>query len=210
MSEVSPLITFFKTSLILCGVILIMCGTVLSLFYAYVAYQLIMNPEDVEIVKYIESVFLAEYDTENLIYGTFDGKRVLLKMSGQGKAFGMILLILLGVGIFSITARVLVEGGASILRVFTSPFLHEYSRKVKQAKLQNAQQANAQKLTPEQQKQRQQQQRARQQQAQQQKQSQQEKPQVEEQAVEEEPDVVNPSERSGPSSKQHFYNNKPS
>lgn len=135
-SDRDRLIGFFKNALIICGVALIITGSFLALFFAYLAYQLFINPEDLEIIQYIEGVFLSGYDRSYLVYGEMNGRPVAIKMSEQGKTFGAMLLIVLGLGIFSLTARVLIEGGSSILRVFTSPFLHEYGKKLKAAKQQ--------------------------------------------------------------------------
>ncbi|MCB9979765.1 MAG: hypothetical protein H6863_01325 [Rhodospirillales bacterium] len=109
----------FKFILLLIALVLIGTGASLGLFYAYLVYQVFTNPGEVGLVSYLQTLLAQNGLGSNLLSGNIDGHPISLEISNAAVTFAVIFLGLIGLQIFAIVARTLIEGGAAIFRIFT-------------------------------------------------------------------------------------------
>ena len=110
-----------KPFLVIVGVILIGAGVALSLFYAHIIYQVFHAPEDVKIITYLKETVEQSSYGDDLLTGRIGDQPVQLEVSDSAVIMVTIMLALIGLSIFAMVARMLIEGGAAILKIYTLP-----------------------------------------------------------------------------------------
>jgi hypothetical protein len=112
--------------------VLICAGSAMGLFFVYMIYKVLTSPEDVKIVAYINQ-YIGEGGKglgEKILSGIVEGQQVAINISDTGMLISLIFLLLLALSAFSAVARMLIEGGAAIFKIYTRPLRYEIQDKV--------------------------------------------------------------------------------
>lgn len=122
-----------KPFLLTVATILICTGAAMGLFFIYMIYQVVMSPEDVKLIAYINEFVGEEGQNlgDKIFTGMIEGQSVVINVSDTGVLISFIFLLLLALGAFSAVARMLIEGGAAIFKIYTRPLRYEVQDKVK-------------------------------------------------------------------------------
>ncbi len=115
------------------GTVLICTGAAMGLFFVYMIYQVLTNPEDVKLVTYINEYVGKDGKGlgEKLLSAFAEGQQIDINISDTGMLIFFMFLLLLALSAFSAVARMLIEGGAAIFKIYTRPLRYEVQEKAR-------------------------------------------------------------------------------